>query len=226
MADTKKDKATVGEKATIETDKIKAAVANDPELLKATTAKSGGTSTMGSTTTKKTSKYTEVTFTKAAAAKLTAAEKFDAIKGRISQERALLVLITLVDAGRVKLSKAPGVVMAWTYKRVVVEGIAYEGLGKKVPEVSFTQDAFAKLTFKEMAEAITGRISVEKAKDIMIALLEPAENGKAIVDLSPTELVRFSNNRIAVAGISPEWNHGVNGSGATKQPVSIAGVSA
>ena len=181
---------------------------------------------VAATTEKK--KYVEVSFTKATAAELTPEEIFETMKDRISQERAREVIPSMVASGRIKFTGVPGAqtCMNWSYKRIFVDGVTYDGLGKKIPEVSLTLKEFEALTPEQLGQHFVERISVEKAKQVMQALLEPSENGKAIVKLSPEEMVRLSYNRVEVEGIAPEWNHGAGGSGAQRQPVSIAGVSA
>jgi len=173
-------------------------------------------------------KGAEVELTVAEAKKLTAAEVYEIMSQRISQERARETIPTLIATGRIKFSRdATGAttVRTWTFSRVVVKDIPYDGLGKKNPEVAYTMEEFKNLTPEQLGEAFKERISPEKAKIVMEALLKPNDEGKAVLSLSPEEMVRYSYNRISVVGIDPIWSHG-SGSGASKQVVSIAGVTA
>jgi len=185
-----------------------------------TAQKSKGEKTM---TTKKetTKKFTpEVTITQAEFGKLSTDDVYNYITGRISQERAQKVLLQIVADGRVAITD-PSTVMQWTYKRVVVKDVAYDGLGMKNPQVTLSEKEFEELDGKGMAELLTRRISVERSKDIILALLKAG-----IIKPTADEVGIWTYNRVMVEGCQPSWSYGTGANGMRRQEVSIAGVVA
>jgi len=162
----------------------------------------------------------EVTLTQDQFAKLGVDDVYNHLSSRISQERAQSILLDLVGEGRIAITD-PTTLTNWTFKRVVVKGIAYDGPGYKTPKVELTKEKFGKLTAEEMAEILTGNISVERAKAIVLALLRDG-----VVKPTAEEIVHWSYNRIAIEGIEPKWSFGTGGIGAKRVEVSIAGVVA
>jgi hypothetical protein len=172
-------------------------------------------------------KHVEVYFTKAEVGKLTSTQVFDAMKERVSQERARAAIPGFIADGRIKISRdetGAKTAQIWSYHRISIAGVEYEGLGKKVPEVSYTMDEFQQVSAEDLGAAFVERISPEKAKTILGALLKPNAEGKAVLTLKPEEMVQLSYNRVGVEGIAETWNHG-GGSGNQKQEVTIDGVS-
>jgi hypothetical protein len=172
-------------------------------------------------TTQVTKKWTpEVTLTKEQFGKLSKEDVYKLLEKRISQEKATSILTDLVDQERIAITD-PATLPNWTYKRVMISGIDYKGLGAKTPKVVISKEEFGKLNGKKLAEVLRGNISPERAKAIVLVLLE---NG--IVKPTASEVVEWSYNRVMVEGYAPKWTYSTGANGAKKVEVSIAGVVA
>lgn len=135
--------------------------------------------------------YTEETF-----GALSAEELLTVMTPRISERRALKVLLEVISDGTVTIEEPP-TLADWTYKAIAVEGADLtEVSGAKTPKVSMTQKDFAALDGPGMAKLIEEHTTEKRASQIMLALMEYG------LVLTPEQVVALSNNRIKIEGVT------------------------
>ena len=124
---------------------------------------------------------------------------------RVSDGHALDVLIDLVQAGTIVIGD-PEVLMNWTYKAVVVEGldpkVVKEISGKKTPVVTMSLAEFEALSPKHMGNFFRWYTTPSRAAKILLEIIKTQGYLP-----SAEKVVQLTNGRVAVAGVErPKQN--------------------
>ena len=129
---------------------------------------------------------------------VTAEDLVEVLNPRISLLNAKKVLIDIIGNGTIGVTDSE-VLADWTYKAVHVEGTVYgdDVSGKKIPEVVLTADEFSQATSEQVAGYIKVHTTEKRAGEIINALIA----GGCYIPTA-TEIVRLSNGRISVEGVS------------------------
>ena len=129
---------------------------------------------------------------------VTAEDLVEVLNPRISLLNAKKVLVDIIGNGTIGVTD-PEVLADWTYKAVHVEGTVYgdDVSGKKIPEVVLTADEFSQATAEQVAGYIKVHTTEKRAGEIINALIA----GGCYIPTA-TEIVRLSNGRISVEGVS------------------------
>jgi hypothetical protein len=122
----------------------------------------------------------------------------EVLSPRISLLNAKKVLADIIGNGTISITD-PEVLADWTYKAVHVEGTVYgdDVSGKKIPEIVLTSAQFSEVTPEQVAGYIKEHTTEKRAGEIINALIA----GGCYIPTA-TEIVRLSNGRILVEGVS------------------------
>jgi len=117
---------------------------------------------------------------------------------RISRERGHSFLVERVENGKINSITAV-VLMNWTYRGVVVEGIAIEGQGRSVENAvtKLSQKEFDELTPAGKAALIKELTHKRRAADVII----PDLVSKGL-PLTAEDVVYLTNGRIEIEGVT------------------------
>jgi len=114
---------------------------------------------------------------------------------RLSRIRTKAELVSRIRNGKIRISQ-PSTMMNWTFKNVVVNGVAINSRGTKDAKVVLSKEEFDALTNDEKADLIEKHTRERRAaEEIYPALL------KLGLKLSAYDVVYLTNGRIAIEGI-------------------------
>lgn len=118
-------------------------------------------------------------------------------QSRISRERGKAYLVERITAGKIN-SITAAVIMDWTYRGVVIEGVAVNGQGRAVENApkTLTQKKFDELTPAGKAALIKEFTHKRRAADVIIPDLVTAG-----MPMSAEDVVYLTNGRVEIEGV-------------------------